>query len=173
MVKTCCLFTVLDTANIAQERDHIHTQKYPYCKHQIKPSGTQTSQNSVDLNTISGKTNECVPLSRFQIYLVCCKNTKRTKTRLYGGCAFVGGAGLVSIFDGVGRGLDVQVFARNMWQGGASTNLPRKSQGESYKKIRTNSKIRYTRSVCAKINYILKPSKNPRLERCSVHEKVR
>ena len=47
------------------------------------------------------------------------------------GGAFVGGAGLVFLLDGVGRGLNGHVFFGDMWQEGASTSLPRVSQGDS------------------------------------------
>ena len=40
--------------------------------------------------------------------------------------------GFVFGLDGVGDGgLDVHVFFRDMWQGGASASLPRVSQGDS------------------------------------------
>ena len=45
--------------------------------------------------------------------------------------ASVGGVGLVFVLDGIGRSLDVLVFFRDMWPGGASTSLPRVSQGEN------------------------------------------
>ena len=45
--------------------------------------------------------------------------------------ASVGAVSLVSVLDGAGRGLDVHVLFLDMWQGGASTSLPRVSQGES------------------------------------------
>ena len=52
--------------------------------------------------------------------------------------ASVGGAGLVFGLDGVGRGLGVHVFFRDTvcgLQGGASTNLPRVSQGEHLQEV--------------------------------------
>ena len=49
--------------------------------------------------------------------------------------ASVGGVDLVIVLDGVRRGLDVPVFFRDIWQGGASTSLHRVSQGESSKKL--------------------------------------
>ena len=49
--------------------------------------------------------------------------------------ASVGGVGLVFVLDGFGRDFDVHVFFRDIWQGGASTSLPRVSQGESLQKL--------------------------------------
>ena len=56
---------------------------------------------------------------------------KQAMTYMHMEGASVGGVGLAFAVDGVGRGPDVHVFFRDMWQGGASTSLPRVSQGES------------------------------------------
>ena len=47
----------------------------------------------------------------------------------------VEGVGLAFVWDGVGRGLDVHVFVRDIWQGSASAFPPRVLEGESMQKL--------------------------------------